>query len=212
MVFHIAKTTRRAALAVAFLTAAAALPGSAYAAGSSTGSGEAALTVEHQCSITGADVDLGTYRTTQTWRDVGAALGVLPLGPQFVPGARGLEYLNYGSVTCDADAQYSFTIIGNGYYGIIGLPTNAGIVNFYPMVSRIGEIKAPDTSIVFPGAGAFAGNGVAGTGTGSEQKIIGSAILSQGALNNDGYQVLDLDLPLGGAGSFQDQLSYTLNF
>ena len=30
--------TRRAALAVAFLTAAAALPGSAYAAGSSTGS------------------------------------------------------------------------------------------------------------------------------------------------------------------------------
>jgi len=59
---------------IALLGALAALPGAAQA-GTATDTKTAAFDVINQCSVTGATINLGTYRTNQTWGDVAAVLG-----------------------------------------------------------------------------------------------------------------------------------------
>ena len=97
------------------LAAAAALclPAAAQA-GTSTDTKAANFTVLNQCSITGANIDLGTFTAQQTWGDLGASIGHLNLGTNaYTPGSRGGASMKLGSVNCDWDVLYTLYIQGS---------------------------------------------------------------------------------------------------
>jgi hypothetical protein len=201
-----------ATAAAAAVVALGALPQAAHAAGSSTGSGTAALSVAAECSLTGADVDLGTFRTSQTWSAVGDALGILPFLGTFKVGSRGLEYLNYGSITCPLKTPYELNLSGTGTkfdLQAIKLVVGTQTVGLYPAIKRLGDSPVADNYSNLPGAGTVmvVGN-LAGEGTGAPQSLLGSAIV--GAISNG--ETLPLFNTLGTAGTYSDQLKYTLTF
>lgn len=195
--------------AVFVASALVAIPGMAIA-GTSTATGTASFNVASQCSVTGASVTLGTFTTTQTWADVGAELGTQggPGGTVFTAGTKGFTPFNYGSVTCDAGTPYSLTIRGTGPTNTMRMSVN-GKVAFLPIfIKRIGVTNMPDTNAVAVGAGTQNNAAIAGTGTGTAQALLGSALI---AYSVGGTTAAPAD-PLGAAGSFTDTLTYTLNF
>jgi len=101
-------------------TALVALPGAAQA-GTSTDTGAASMTVINQCSVTGANVNLGTYTTNQTWDDIGKVLGRNYGDTGYSPGTLGQEYVNFGSVTCDTATPYTLYINGSFLGQSIGI-------------------------------------------------------------------------------------------
>jgi hypothetical protein len=211
MVSQMTKTTRHATLLAAAL-AAATLPGSAYAAGSSTGSGTAALTVGAQCSVEGANIDLGTFTTSQTWQDVFNSLGYFN-ADTYVQGSRGLEYLNFGSVTCSNGAPFTLTMHGSGTDQTVknGISLQVGNqqLSLAQAIKRIGTDILPDDSDFWPvGVQMFYRGSLSYYGTGAPQQLLGN--VTTGA--NFGTPTIDPAARLGTAGSFQDTLSYTLTF
>ncbi|MEN9683178.1 MAG: hypothetical protein RLZZ427_929 [Pseudomonadota bacterium] len=215
MVFHIAKTTRRAALAAA-LIATAALPSMAHAAGSSSGSGQAALTVGDQCVVEGANVDLGTFTTTQTWGDVDATLGFVETdGTTYHAGTRGVAYADFGSVTCDKDVEYTLQIAGTGFE-IVGnglrLVVSGRPAEFVVAIKEIGGNVVADSSarrFVAPNAGQVLLDSISATGTGAKQHFKGSLI----RIDTEGLgSGVRQDTVLGEVGSFSGKINYTLTF
>ncbi|MEN9683176.1 MAG: hypothetical protein RLZZ427_927 [Pseudomonadota bacterium] len=216
------ETRRRPArrmLAAALLAAAtAALPGSAYAAGSSTGSGQAALTVGAECAVTGGNVDLGTFTTDQTWGDVDATLGyVASDGTTYHPGLRGVAYADFGSVTCDKDVDYTLTISGEAFRTLAGgvrVVINGTAAEMFIAIKEVGgNVLADDNgnrSFSAPNAGQVLGtrtdNSIAAKGTGSEQRVKGSLI------RYDALGVARQNDVLGEVGSFSGKIDYTLYF
>ena len=85
---------------IACAAALLATPGLAHA-GTSTATGSASMNVLNQCSVTGANVNLGTFTTNNTWADVGSQLGYWGEA-MYSYGSQGASYANFGSVTCDA--------------------------------------------------------------------------------------------------------------
>jgi hypothetical protein len=193
---------------------AAALPGIAHAAETSNGSGTAVLAVNAQCVVEGANVDLGTFTTTQTWGDVAAVLGRDPGLGDFIPGSRGTDYLNLGSITCTDGVQYELGISGSGsgdplaneVQGGIKLVIN-GTSRFFELgIKRIGTQVLRDAYDNQPGFGytLIEGNTAPGIGTGVPQELRGSAVLNT-------YLSSPTE-PIGQAGTFSDSLVYTLTF
>jgi hypothetical protein len=219
MVFHSVKLTRRAALGAAFLSATA-LPGSAYAAGSSTGSGQAALTVSAQCAITGGNVDLGIFSSDQTWGDVDATLSYVGDGggvAVYHPGSRGPAYADFGSVTCGKDIGYTLKISGKSFQAVgdgVRLVVNGKAAEMLIAIKEVGgNVLADDNGNRFfsaPNAGQVLGprtnNSIAATGTGSEQRVKGSLI------RYDALGVARQNDVLGEVGSFTGAIDYTLTF
>jgi hypothetical protein len=177
-------------------------------AGTATGTGSAALSVDNQCSISGATVDLGTFRTNQTWGDVTSALGQLE-GSVFYPGSRGLQYLDYGSITCAAGLPYTATITGSDSLNqFITLTVNGQSLYIFHFVKKLGGTTLADNSPVFVTAGTLGPSGFSGVGTGAAQKMLGNVVIYGLAST----PVLDPTRQLGAAGAFSDTLSHTLNF
>lgn len=186
-----------------------ALPGIAQA-GTATATGTATLTVINQCTVTGANVDLGTYMSGSTWSIVGTALGSYD-GTTFTASAQGAEYLDFGSVTCDAGAPYTLSIKGTATDtpGAIKLTQGGKVATFLPGIKSIGGVRVADASGTLVGTGAQVwANPVSGTGTGSPQSLRGNVTLSFVAT---GTTALPTDT-LGAAGTVSDTLTYTLNF
>ena len=186
-----------------------ALPGMAQA-GTSTASGTATLGVVSQCSVTGANVNLGTFTVNDTWQTVGDQLGASYTMLTYSPGSRGVEYLNFGSVTCDAGTPYSLTIKGTGTVinETIRLTVGGKTVTLYPAIKKVGATTLADSQGGFPvGVWAWLFSGISATGTGAPQALIGNSLLhivsSPGTLTTD---------KLGTAGTFSDTLTYTLHF
>lgn len=182
-------------------------------AGTGTASGTATMSVMSQCSITGATVSLGTYSTNTTWATVGAALGQYStISGSYTPGTRGTEYLKFGSVTCDPGQSFAVSIRGTGTNaasGAIMITLNGKVAVFIQAIKRIGSDVVADNVISNPGAGAVLFNGPAsGTGTGSAQDLLGSAIFG---LGYPGSTVVGTDT-LGAATTASDPLTYTLTF
>lgn len=196
-----------AALAIA----AMALPGIAYA-GTNTATGAANLTVVSQCSVTGGAVNLGSFKSSDTWGDVSNLLGLYDPGG-YVPGTAGREYLNFGSVICDAGTPYSLTIKGSGPDGTVQLGVNGKVVTFVTAFKKVGNVVQTDNSTDFVGAGRVViyGNTPAASGTGTPQTVLGSATLITSGYTYYGTTAALTDT-LGNSGAFSDTLNYTLTF
>lgn len=187
--------------------AVAALPGAAQA-GTSTATGTAVINVITQCAVTGANVNLGSYTAAQTWNQVGAAVG-LHDGTKFTAGSQGLEYLNFGSITCDNNVPYTLSIKGTGSNGVIKIAHNAKVATFLPGIKKIGGVVVADTSAAYAGTGAQVANtAAAGKGSGAAQALLGNVTLH---LKGTDSTVVGTET-LGVAGTAQDTLTYTLNF
>lgn len=184
------------------------LPGMAQA-GSSTASGAASMNVLNQCSVTGASVSLGTYSASQTWGDVGAALGKADPMNNFYSGSLGSEYLNFGSVTCDAGMPYTLTIEGSYGYGAIVLPHNGKRGRFWMAVKKLGNTVMAD-NWTSGGGHVFQGDVLNGVGTGSAQPLVGNVFMHN--LTTVYWDAPDDSETLGVAGVATDTLTYTLNF
>ena len=183
---------------LALATALVALPGVAHA-GTSTATGTATLTVINQCTVTGATVNLGSYTTSNTWANVGAALGSYN-GTTYTAGSLGQEYLNFGSVTCDTGTPYTLTIKGTatGVAGAIKITQGGKVATFLPAIKRVGGNAIADSNATYSGTGAQVYTSpVASTGTGSAQTLLGNVTLSFSA---SGTTALPTDV-LGTAGT-----------
>lgn len=185
------------------------MPGHALA-GTSSATGTAALTVVNQCSVTGANVSLGTYTVNQTWGDVGAALGLQDASFVYTAGSLGFEYLNFGSVICDAGTAYSLQIRGSGLGGMIRLTQGGKVSTFLPAVKKLGgTVLADSNNTFYPGTGAHvSANPLSATGTGAAQALVGNVVF---ALRGSGNTSTVSDV-LGSAGLASDTLTYTLTF
>lgn len=193
----------------AFATAAVvALPGMAQA-GTATASGTATLSVASQCAITGATVNLGSFKTTDTWGTVLGQNGGWTASGVYTAGSRGFEYANFGSVTCDNGMPYTLTIWGTSALAKVIRITVAGKTAYMaPFIKKIGATTASNIgSAIGAGNAVYSGSSLAATGTGSAQVLLGSAQLDL----SPSLGLLDSDR-LATAGTYSDTLTYTLNF
>lgn len=188
----------------------AALPGVAQA-GTSTTSSSVTFQVTSQCAVTGATVNLGSFRTNQTWGDVGDELGIInAVGADPIVGTRGKKYANWGSVTCDKDVPYFVKMSGADDSQRITFTHNGKTVGLLPLVEELGGT----TAFGKPGEG-MAGTskslylGFTGIGTGAKQDMLGSAAVR---FNVSYTTAVPADLIGGQAATLSDQLTYTLTF
>ena len=190
--------------------AVAALPGVAHA-GTATATGRAVLNVINQCTVTGKNVNLGTYTASNTWGQVGAALGSYN-GTTYTPGSLGQEHLDFGSVTCDAGTPYTLSIKGGSSIvpGAISIAHNGKTATFLPGIKKLAGNVVADTSAIYAGTGAQVGTAtLSATGTGTAQTLFGNVTLNFAVGGSAAPLATET---LGVAGTANDTLTYTLNF
>lgn len=187
-----------------------ALPSAAHA-GTSTATATVVMQVGSQCTVTGANVHLGSFKTTDTWATVGEKHGYNFLG--FTSGTAGSESLNFGSITCDSGLPWTLTIKGTSSVltatGAIKITLNGKVAVLYPAVKRIGAYTLSDSSSSLPGTGVQIWQTSAwGNGTGAPQDILGNVTVAFGILGVTATP----STALGSVGSASDTLTYTLTF
>lgn len=193
----------------AFAVAVMALPGAAHA-GTGSATGTATMAVVSQCSVSGANINLGTYLSTNTWFTVGNATGINFNGG-YTAGSQGQEYLNYGSVTCDAGTPYTLSIAGTGTSGTVKVTVNAQVGAFQPAVKRIGGTVVTDSDGGFAGVGnIMTTRPLSATGTGTAQTVLGSVLLTSPGAGFGSTNSLTSQLTQKGV--FTDTVNYTLTF
>lgn len=196
--------------AIALAAGIVALPGAANAATLTTTT-IVTLNVTDQCSLTGADVNLGTYSVNQKWSDVAALLGSYSAASGFIPGSLGFDYLNLGSVTCVNNVPYTLKISGSGATNErLQIVIGGKVAAFSIYVKKLGGVTVADNNAaVAPGAGTLVNiGGVTGTGTGVKQDVLGNVVQMVGSANTTAA----LTDVLGVAGTYTDTLKYTLTF
>lgn len=196
------------------LAAAAALwlPAAAQA-GATTANAQASFNVDRQCSVSGATLDLGSYRTFNNWQDVANVLGYF--SSVYIAGSKGSQYLNYGSINCTSGTPWAVRIIGtngglssNGVTYYMTTPSGTKFIRMSMWVKKVGNIVYPDVLPSHNGLGDSpqTANRIVGTGTGVNQNIIGSVALGFGGTGS----VLATDSLT--QGRYVDNLEYTLTF
>lgn len=184
---------------------------SAAQAGTATGSGTANFNVVTQCSITGANVNLGTYTANGTLMDVGRQLGYTysTVGSQVV-GSTGLSAITWGKVNCNAGTPYTLFIQGTNPWTGIGLNIGGKTAYLVLFVTSIGGQPAPYTGPGWSeewGSMANGYDGVVGVGTGQDQVLKGAAPVY---FAPEWGTAAETDKLV--AGTYTDNLTYTLNF
>lgn len=204
------------------LAMAASIAGaSAASAGTSTASGTATLNIVNQCTITGANVSLGTYRTTDTFQTLANQTGYQDSTTyEIVPGTNGVGTVSLGSVTCDNGTPYTISMEGAGSFGSVDIQMPAGIIELFPMVSKIGDYNVPDGDAGFNGFGKWASpqmlpvyaeqSPLGTTANGTPQQIKGNVIPWVYPTHTDGY--MGGDEQLGAVGVYTGSWVTTLNF
>lgn len=205
-----------------FLAAAASLAAvSPAAAGTSTATSTATFNVVAKCEITGATVNLGTYRTTDTLQTVANVTGYQQaVTYDLIRGTNGVGTVPLGTVTCDAGTPYTITMRSTGWAGSVVLNMPAGIIELYPMVKRIGNYEVPDGEDFFNGFGKWASpdmlavysdqSPLGTTADGTPQAIMGNVIPWVYASHTGEY--MGGDEQLGVAGSYSGSWVSTLHF
>lgn len=203
MLSNIAKTAIAAA-------AFAALPGAAQA-GTTTTTANVTMQVASQCTLSGATVYLGAFKTTDTWGAVGAKHGNIS-GPTFTAGTVGGQSLKFGTVTCDAGLPWALTIKGTGNgtaLGSIMITLNGKFSIMYPAIKRVGTVTVNDSNSSWTGTGQQVWNSpLYSTGTGAAQDLMGNVTVSLFGAGATAYATT----VLGAAGTGSDTLSYVLTF
>lgn len=197
--------------------AAVALP-SVVHAGESTATGSATFNVTEQCSVKGAVVDMGSYRSNfTTMRDLGLTIGYFENAQStpdpgyymmgyLTPGSKGDSWANWGTVTCTNGTLYNLKIEGTAPGGYIEIVVNAGArLKFQPMIKTIGgrDMSTNNSHIYTPGIGTPTNwNGIVTSGTGAPQELRGAAYLF--AYPSSFFELF--------TGNYTDALTYTLTF
>ena len=196
-------------LALSALAAAALAFPAAAQAGTSTTTSTASFAVADQCTVTGATVNLGTFRADQTWGDVGNAVGANRDGVPLNRNA-GTAYLTFGSVTCSAGLPYTLVVRGDWLDVGSRFFVNGEVAFFTPFVKKLGSADVPDSrSTPYNGMGTQFGTNIAGVGTGTPQAIVGSMIAEFSQIPNSGAVQAT---PLGQSGQHATPFTYTLTF
>lgn len=190
--------------------AVAALPGAAQA-GTSIRTTNASFNVVNQCSISGATIDLGTYTTQQTWGDLAASIGHLDANSGvYTAGSRGNWLMKLGTITCQNNLFYGFTIHGSSNdpqaNKAVELTIGGKTARLQLYVTKVGGDFAVDDNILGRGIGVGA-DPVPWIGYGVPQDIEGSALLLTTATTT--AQLAD---KFAAAGTYADTLTYTLTF
>lgn len=194
---------------------------SAASAGTSTASGTATLNVVNQCTVTGANVSLGTYRTTDTMQAVADQIGYQDgTTYQFIAGSKGIGSVSLGSVTCDNGTPYTISMLSSGEAGSVHIQIPAGTIEMYMMVKKIGDYIVPDGDFYLNGFGKDASPDVLayypersplGTiANGAPQQIMGSTPAWLPPTTSGGY--VGANELLGTAGVYTGSWVTTLNF
>jgi len=126
----------------------------------------------------------------------------------------GYEYLDYGSVTCDAGTPYTLAIKGTNTglnAGSAIMTVNGKQVGLEIGVKKLGGTTIADTIPNMFGTGAQMKSAtVSGVGTGAEQKILGNmTVYAENATH--AIRVATFET-LAVRGQYTDTLTYTLNF
>lgn len=189
---------------------------SAASAGTSSGTGTANMNVINQCTVTGANVHLGTFRITDTVKTVVDQIGYQDGDTYgFVVGANGVGTVPLGNVTCDNGTPYTITMDGNGVGGSVEIQLPAGILELYPMVKKVGDYVISGYDDPY-GIGAsqsnldFHGAQVGTVANGAPQQIMGNLIAWAQPTTSGGY--IGTNEQLGTAGVYSGSWTTTLNF
>lgn len=193
--------------------------GSAGAANAETTFAHATFSVANKCSVSGAVIDLGIYRATDTVRDVGNRLGYQSDQLDIViPGATALGAVTYGEVTCDAGMPYTLTITGAAEgNNNARLDLEKGALYLQMMVRQIGVLPIPNSEIGRNGFGRSAnpywngGQGIDAIGEGRAQPIVGNVIpVLYQSTSNPPY--LRAGEQLGKIGAYSAKFLNTISF
>lgn len=160
---------------------------SAASAGTSTATASATLNIVNQCSVTGTNVSLGTFKTTDTMQTVANQIGYQDgTTYQLVPGTNGIGTVSMGSVTCDNGTPYTISMRGNGWASSVDIALPGGLLELYLMVKKIGDYVVPDGDAYVNGLGKEASpemlaiysdqTPLGTTANGAPQQIMGNAI------------------------------------
>ena len=194
---------------------------SAATAGTDTATGTATMSVINQCTITGANVSLGTFRTTDTLQTLGDQIGYQDgRSDQFVAGTDGVGTVLLGSVTCDNGTPYTITMDSTGADGGLEIQLPNGIIYLYPMVKKIGDQVLPDGAPNLNGFGIWPTSAnlavysyttpVGTVANGAPQVILGNVVPWVPPAPVDGY--MGRDQQLGTAGVYSGSWTTTLHF
>lgn len=198
----------RAAIAAAIFIA---VPGVAQA-GTVTATANVTMQVGTQCTISGANVHMGSFKNTDTWGTVGAKHGSYVY--VYTGGTAGKQSLYFGSVNCDAGLPWSLTIKGSSTgsqtLGAIRLTLNGKTAVMYPAIKQLGaSIVSDSMSAFFPGTGNQVwSTALSGIGTGAPQDMYGNITVSYTAAESN----ITSSTVLGPVNSGSDSLLYTLTF
>lgn len=199
--------------ALLFVAGMAATSNAAYA-GTSTGTGTATFKVLNQCSVTGANVNLGTFTTTQTAGDVAASLGYLQGvdSDLLTRGTMPDGALVLGSVTCDAGTPYTLRIDpavsgAPQVFSLLGLTLNGKGLALSTWARKIGDQSLGSNWASSIDAWYMSNfNPAAAIGTGAPQQITGNIYVETA------YSEMQLTDQLGQAGVYSAPQIYTLTF
>lgn len=208
-------------IASCLAAAACLVGGSAALAGTSTATASATLNIVNQCTVTGANVSLGTFKTTDTLQTVANQTGYQDSATyDFVPGTNGIGTASLGSVTCDAGTPYTISMRGYGPLGSIEIQTPVGALQLYTTVKKIGDYIVPDGDTYLNGFGKEGSpdalavypeqSPLGTTANGAPQQIMGNIVPWLYPTHTDGY--IGADEQLGVAGVYTGSWVTTLNF
>ncbi|MFM5908801.1 MAG: hypothetical protein ACKOPO_14625 [Novosphingobium sp.] len=177
------------------------------------------MNVVAQCEVTGANVSLGAYKTTDTVQTVADQVGSLVFSPWgYTAGTAGIGTVQLGTVTCSNGTPFTVHLAGSGLYEAVEIAIPAGSIAMYPTIKKIGDTQLPDGGSWMHGFGKEAGpNGAPVDGiepgavaTGTAQQIMGNtAVLIQPTAN---YGYVAASTPLGTVGTYSGSWTATLNF
>lgn len=187
-----------------------AMPSIAYA-GTSSATGTASLRVVNQCTVSGGNINLGTFKASDTWSDVMAVHGSTDIDGNYFAGSAGDRSLTWGSVTCDAGVPYHVKMSGRADigYSMVQFDVNGKKMYAWQMIKEIDGATVPDTYYLI-GAGLWGSDGANGVGTGATQIIKGNLIFDP-TMSNAPDAALASDA-LTVAGSYVAGLDYVLTF
>lgn len=178
-------------------------------AGTTTAVSNVAVELAAQCTVTGATVNMGTYRSTQTWGDVASVLGSYGENGA-VEGSAGMEALEFGSVNCSAGAPYTLVVTGNdtnnSYFMV-----NEQFIFMIPMFKSLGGTPLPDANTSqFGGFGTRASFPISHVGTGAPQVLRGTMLI--GIEETGALGTVHPQQQIGTIEQLSTPLSYVLTF
>lgn len=203
---------------------AACLGGSSAAmAGTATAASKATLTVVNNCSIEGANVNLGSYKSNDTVRQVASVLGYQDSADSVLKqGSNGIGTVSMGSVSCENGVIYTIEMTAPGT--TVGDPKltlgNNKSLYLFTVIKKIGDTVMLDAYDIYKGFGKganphwsknFATGAPGATGNGKVQPIMGNVILYlYQTATADGY--LGADDQLGNSGTYSTSWTSTVKF